>query len=370
MSIKTHKRILSLDILRSIAIIMVIMLHVTLVNSYAVLYRHDLHIWNNASLIDKISFCFFNGIGASFGVPIFVMLTGYLMLDRCYDVKYVNIYIRRNVLPMFVAYEIWTVIQGVVDCYPVPTVSNIVSVIKACLFLGKAPGVLWFMQMMIGLYLGIPLLATCLKWISDNALWKYAKVVFLCIFIGLMVVPNVADFLKVDIQFTLDLSLIGADEYVVLLLVGYAIKKRVLRGIADIILCLMLLCSLVITCLWRGLIYSDSILHNAGTYSNPFSCIAAAVVFELMLRHIYHEGMSSKVCNSIENVSKYSFGIYASHLMLISILNKVVFNVVASVHNSIVETFIDCVVVFVINYCIIHIFRKNTTISNWILLMR
>ena len=44
------------------------------------------------------------------GVPLFVILTGYLMFDRNYeDNSYLQKYLVRNFLPLVVAYQFWNI---------------------------------------------------------------------------------------------------------------------------------------------------------------------------------------------------------------------------------------------------------------------
>lgn len=73
--IKSGKRDLSLDIVRSLAIMLVVLCHV-----------------DKSPLPDWLEM--FLKAAALFGVPLFVMLTGYLMLDHDYAGEHLGKYVK------------------------------------------------------------------------------------------------------------------------------------------------------------------------------------------------------------------------------------------------------------------------------------
>ena len=80
------QRIVELDLIRCIAILFVVVTH-----SRTTFFSPE---------INRGPFIFYEMIGV-LGVPLFVMLTGYLMLDRSYkDTEQVNAYVSRSLLPV------------------------------------------------------------------------------------------------------------------------------------------------------------------------------------------------------------------------------------------------------------------------------
>lgn len=72
-------RIIYLDIARTFAIILVVLCH-----SVTLIYKMNLQEWNLISLNAKIFKTIIFTLGRM-GVPLFLFLTGYLLLNRKYD---------------------------------------------------------------------------------------------------------------------------------------------------------------------------------------------------------------------------------------------------------------------------------------------
>ena len=134
-------RVLYLDILRIMAIIAVVMLHVSAQRFYVSFPSYEWEVR-----------MFFNSM-VRWGVPIFVMISGALFLDPQKNISLAKLY-SRNILRIFVAFIIWSVVY---ELYVFKEWTN-----SSSFFLGiiQGPVHLWFMKMIIGLYVVIPLLRT------------------------------------------------------------------------------------------------------------------------------------------------------------------------------------------------------------------
>lgn len=102
---KHRKRDISIDFIRALAILLVVIVHTAPFS------------------VPESQIPFFHAAG-SLGVPLFVMLTGYLMLDRPYETNYLHIFLKRNLLPMFVSLEAWNCIWCVIDRFSVSPPPN------------------------------------------------------------------------------------------------------------------------------------------------------------------------------------------------------------------------------------------------------
>lgn len=84
----------SLDLIRVLAMVMVIVVHT----------RGDFFAWDTAPVVIALLEAF--GI---LGVPLFVLLSGYLMFDRPYeDAGYLDRYLKNNPLPLVVSSSVGT----------------------------------------------------------------------------------------------------------------------------------------------------------------------------------------------------------------------------------------------------------------------
>ena len=164
------ERKLHIDLLRILACISVILLHC------ASQYWYDLPItgtrWLICNAYDAVS---------RFGVPVFVMISGMLFLSRKGEIDLKKLY-GNNILRLFVAYWAWSTFYGLWDCREwigAPGVGwkDYVSEI----IFGRYH--LWFVPMMIGIYILLPVL----KLVTDHAqqkLLQYILLIFLVLQVG------------------------------------------------------------------------------------------------------------------------------------------------------------------------------------------
>lgn len=365
------KRLYSLDCIRAFAIIMVLLLHTSL-QTFPNHYSGDIDEWRSAPMMDDILFPFINGIGAV-GVPLFLILTGYLMVDRDYTVDYLKRFTMRNLLPMIVAYEVWTVILAL------PSVAKgdngtLKKLVEAMLFIGPAEGFLWFMQMIIGIYLGIPFLSYVLKTIHSHGVERYAVCVFTVAFVYVSIVPSVQETLSLlHIGFSkssIDLSLIGASSAVLWLICGYLIKMSAFDKVKDWILIAGLVVAVLLTACQRSLQYMGLIAKSADTYSIPSLFVTACAISILAIRHIdVHGGRNRQgiVRTVVSFISVASFGIYVAHPLGIGLLKKLgVFGLFSS---AAVNTLLALVVLFAVTAIGVFVLSRIPFLRKWILMM-
>lgn len=101
----------------------------------------------------------------------FLFLTGYLLLDRDYDISRINRFLRKNWLALFMTTEIWIVLYDVfLRVFHFQHWST-KEILKDMLFLNQVHmGHMWYMPMIIGLYVCIPFAARALKGIPNRIL--------------------------------------------------------------------------------------------------------------------------------------------------------------------------------------------------------
>lgn len=157
---KTKSRLLSYDIIRITAILLVLLVHVS---GYMVLYHSDTS--SREFIVGNI----LNGISRA-GVPLFLMLTGALLLneDRKFDVKK---FYKTSFLWMALLLVGWTVAYGFFYAVLFPTFHHTAVVWDTvgktmwnyALNLPTMYPHLWYMFMVVGLYLMIPVLRLFVK---------------------------------------------------------------------------------------------------------------------------------------------------------------------------------------------------------------
>ncbi len=154
-----NNRIWQYDALRILACFSVLMLHSAAQCWYGL--PIDSTDWLIANTYDGL---------VRFGVPVFVMISGALFLapDRKYSLR--KLY-THNILRLAAAYVVWAFIYAVWSVKVLPTEEQSVSLFLD--YLAEPRYHLWFIPMLVGIYMLLPLLRLIV--IGDNAVDKSAK---------------------------------------------------------------------------------------------------------------------------------------------------------------------------------------------------
>lgn len=183
------KRKLYLDIIRSCAIILVVICH-----SVEQFYRPVLFGQRKVSFLcwsaENILF-----ILGRVGVPLFLAVTGTLLLNRKYD-NVIEFY-KKSLIPLVFTTEIWIILNYLFCCTIGTTEFGLFDLIEQIFFL-KASSLshMWYMPMIIGCYIAIPFLSQIIH--SEIAVNEY-RVIYIGGIIAFFVIPTINIFLRKDI---------------------------------------------------------------------------------------------------------------------------------------------------------------------------
>ena len=146
----SKNRIEWIDLVRAIAILTVLYIHATdgiyIISSDAIL-NHTL-----ASRIFQFGSLFIGRIG----VPFFLMITGYLLLDRSYDDMKTKKFWSKNCKTLIIVTLIWAAIYAITLQFVTVGSSAVNTVEAGNLFFSH----MWYMPMIIGMYLSMPFVST------------------------------------------------------------------------------------------------------------------------------------------------------------------------------------------------------------------
>lgn len=147
-----NNRIVYMDVLRVIACFAVIMIHSS--STYVIENLGSLNFW-----IGNI----FDGL-ARIGVPLFVMVSGALMLDEKYDFSAQKLI--EHIKKMIIFFIFWSCFYCVIFKIIIPLTENAnISCVDILVNLVSGEYHLWFVYLIIGLYLIVPLLRL---WVNKN----------------------------------------------------------------------------------------------------------------------------------------------------------------------------------------------------------
>lgn len=164
-------RIIFLDYLRVLACLMVIATH-----SCDTFYIGPGGVWQCASEGDRLWISIFDSIMRA-AVPLFVMTSSYLLLPLKDDnTTFLKRRFTRVLIPFALwtaVYAVWPVLQGKAEASAIP-----MRLVRSLWNFNDEAGHLWYIYMLIGLYLFMPVLSPWLRQAS-----RKAELVFLAVWV-------------------------------------------------------------------------------------------------------------------------------------------------------------------------------------------
>ena len=303
-----HKqREYSLDVIRTVAIVTVVCEHVS------------------PALLSGTAGLIVNVLG-TIGVPLFVMLTGYLMLDRTYDASYLRRFIRHNLLPLIGALEIWNLVWFGVSHIVGDTPITFERALKIALFMGPTDNGMWFLPMIIGLYLGLPIVSHTVRWLNECKAREYTGILLGCIIFFGTFVPTLGELLSfispqhaVSSQLNLNIfgaSVWGDSVWILFLIAGYAVKKKAFQMVPTWCATAIAVVSVFLLTLFHYFAQAHGVAWDT-YYANIFLVIASVAFFVVGQRVFTFDGTSNAFGLVATSFSKYSFAIYMIHFWVL-----------------------------------------------------
>ena len=339
-----------IDLVRAIAILTVLYIHATdgiyIISSDAIMnYTIYSRIFNFASLfIGRI------------GVPFFLMITGYLLLDRTYDDERVRKFWQKNCKGLIIVTVIWTVIYTI-SLQFVAVKSGQVNFAEAGeLFFSH----MWYMPMIIGMYLSMPFVSSALKHFDDDTIWQ-ATVVFSLLAFLLPFVTLVLDmhgFSNITIQYCLGFS---GGIYGIYIILGYLVKKGHFKKVPSWNLALLSVISFAICVVFQYYAFIKGYHFNLW-YEFPFILTGSFALFELCSR----KG-EVRAYPLVTFLSKYSFAVFLVHnLFRLPLLPLIV----QLPYSEPVKAIILWILLIIFSYAAVVIIYRIPRFGKYILYMR
>lgn len=312
-----QKRIGYLDIARAIAIISITFNHAVSrsFNIYTDQLSEYLSVPIGLTVIKTVLYVF-----SRIGVPLFLMISGALLLNRDYDNKGLSRFIKHNWLQLFITTEIWLAImfwykqllpdsillsEGIVKC--------LINFVMTLLFLNPVTmSSMWYMFMILCVYLLIPILAISLKKID----YKYFFIPMIIVIFSSFIMPDINGILgTLGFNEVIDLKLASENVfsmYVVYLLLGYFISSKLIFEKLKTRTVVIGLCVFFTAyCAVQFWIYTKE-FDYAISYNSIFPLLISVSLFEL-LRRTNIKGIINKISTYL---SKVSLGIYFIHICI------------------------------------------------------
>lgn len=357
---QSKEHVVQLDYIRTFAIISVVACHVT-----ESIYKLNLKSINELDFLNQVlAFCFFTF--GRLGVPLFLFITGYLLLDRDYNNERVVHFWRRNLIPLLLTTVTWIILYNLFFFILNDSTVNMKVLVKELMFLSMVPlGHMWYMPMIIGVYIFIPFVANALKGMSlENILKPYILSV-----ICLMILPCIS-ILRIACKHGVIKSILSLEFsggiYGLILLTGYIYRKsNYLKKISKRVLLLGLVTFyfstvyLQIYCHYQGLAYY--------VWYNNFLLVACSfIVFIMGMQINYSKVYAPPYYTFVKYIAKYSFGVYLVHYPILILLRRCLCFDITKAINVIFYS----IVTFVCSYIFVSIFSKYSKIGKILFFIR
>lgn len=342
---EVQERLIWIDTVKVIAILLVILVHCT-----ETVYKFNLEgIGKEMFLIQIPAFTFFT-LGR-LGVPLFLMTTGYLLLDREWNYSTTLKFYKKNFLGLLFTAEAWIIIFNLYLPYYNGSDLSIIELLNNMLFRTNFSsgqtnlplGHWWYMPCILGIYLFIPLVGSALR---KNDL-------------KMLIIPGGALLLKMipgGIGGILNLDFMGG-YYGLIVIMGFICKKGVLKRLKKSVLFVCLFMCLFLTIGFQIVLYRFGYRYNVWYNFLPL-VVTAICLFEMISRC----EISQKYEKIITLLSKDSFGIYLIHYPLCKLfVNFLVFD------SGFIKIAILYLISLVLSLFIVEIIKKIPKINKVLL---
>ena len=341
------KRKIYLDILKIMAIIAVVINH-----SYLFLSSNDLFSYSFKTFLFLI---------VKFAVPLFLMVSGALLLnkkDTFKDVFAKRIF--RVLIPLIVITLIWSL-------YYKSNLMRIPIYLIEC-DADKIPYWAWYIYIIIAIYLVLPFLQKMVKNFKDND-YKMFILLFLIIpsFISFVCIILESFFSK-TLFVTSYITGVIFSEYIALVVIGYYLsKKEITRKVKNIAI-FSLIFSLFIALFLEILNYT---MYNNTSFllDNcllPTAIIPAISIFIIVKYYFVNGVKKEKFKSVIIYMSNLVFGIYLCHAFFINIFYNLEFIKTIFEFNNFIGFIVLDFIVLLISGLIIVLLRKIPFINNFL----
>lgn len=188
-AMKEKGRIIWIDAVRICAIVLVVLCHAT-----EGIYNLELETMLTLNTVDKVLVFGLFTIGR-LGVPLFLMISGYLLLDRKYDREAMTRFWKKSWLHLIICALVWFLVYDLILKFVFGRELGVMDVLRDLLFMTKVNiSHVWYLLMIIGLYPLIPLAANALQAVEDR---KQLRIPMAFFFLFLFLYPFLSLLLQV-----------------------------------------------------------------------------------------------------------------------------------------------------------------------------
>lgn len=333
-------RIVFLDYLRVIACFMVIMVHACefyyCAETGAILANDNDRLW--VSLID----------GAfRQAVPLFVMASSFLLVPLTTDTA---TFFKRRFSRVFVPFLVWSLLYAIVPVLTGSIEGDIRQRVATILYTANMDsGHLWFIYMLVGIYLIMPVISPWISQVSKRGEEIFLAIWFLSTFTGYL--RPLTTYVWGEVfwnNFHALYYFSGYIGYVVLAhyirkYVDWSLKKSVAVAVPLILIGYAFTAGLFYT---HSLESTDYAYVEQSWYFCTFNVAMMTAGTFLLLRHVSYS--AKWLYSPVKTISKLSYGIYLMHIFILGFMQQWLaphFSTLPAILIVGTTTFLGCILV-------------------------
>lgn len=349
------KRIKYIDIMKGVAIICVVLCH-SVESAYA---STDWIALSNISKIFKITIFTIGRIG----VPLFVLASGVLLLDKSFeeDKDVINFY-KKNLIPLLIVTEIWNIIYYIFLKIWNSQEFDIKEVVEILLFLrnSNSPN-MWYMPMILGIYIAVPFLSIIVHRLSFKTI-KIPLIISMIFFTFIPSISIMVDY-KIPASTVINTGFLGGIYGIYLILGYYMNKTNILNKISTLKIVFIVMIEMGITVFIQIFLLNRGINYNLWYNFLPLAFLAFTIF--ILLKRL--ENVNKKVYSIFYKLSIQTLAIFFMHMLIKYIIQGYINEL--NIMNPI-KTIIIFIVIFILSVLIIKIIGKSKLAKKYLLLIK
>lgn len=349
--LKESKHIIYFDYLRIAAICVIVILHIAAQNLRTVKIASP--AWTTFNVYDSLT---------RWGVPIFIMISGALFLGKT---QTINKLYKKNISKILIILVFWTLVY---NFWQLIISGSSFSLKSFLIYLTTEPYYLWFLYMLIGLYMMVPLLQLIIRNKKKTEYFLILSLIFA------FLIPELINIISLKSEFFAKLienkvamlrifMVLGYTGYFVL---GYYLNKYNIKRKTEIIIYITgvfgALFTIIATTL-SSLIKGELVTFFYDNLTINVAMISISV-FIFFKKHFDHRPTPQKN-KPLQLLSRCSLGVYLTHVIILETMDSV-FSFNSLSFNPVLSVPALSILILFLSYIISISLYKIPFIGKWI----